>query len=209
MPKEPRSRSLAVSPPTPPGWRSRLCAITWIAGRRASVWASNWQPTKPSGGGSSLSPDGSPARHVAHPASAPALTLRNPVQSRPGPIAGHATPSLTAAPATGPPSGQLDVPAYSHQLGPQGPLLAYSLSNTPRHGHCGPPSSGLCGYPPHAALIPTYWNRAWPVRLSLPSTLVSTPVPVLTVDSGLVLVTTTKTKCPHRGRLPAESPFTT
>ena len=53
--------------------------------------------------------------------------------------------------------------------------------------------------PPHAALIPTYWNRAWPVRLSLPSTLVSTPVPILTVDSGLVLVTTTKTKCPSPG----------
>ena len=37
----------------------------WLAGRRPSVWASNWQPPRPSGGASSLSPDGSPARRAA------------------------------------------------------------------------------------------------------------------------------------------------
>ena len=53
-------------------------------------------------------------------------------------------PSLDCAPchsqpdgnpsATDPPSGQLNVPANSHQLGPLGALPAYRLSNSARHG---------------------------------------------------------------------------
>ena len=43
---------------------------------------------------------------------------------------------------------------------------------------------------PHAALIPIYWDLARPVRLPLPiipypSSLVSTPRPITSVDSGL------------------------
>ena len=32
----------AASPPTPPGWPSRAWPTIWLAGRRASVWASRW-----------------------------------------------------------------------------------------------------------------------------------------------------------------------
>ena len=59
------------SPPTPPGWPSRSWPTIWLAGRRASAWASNWQPPRPSGGGSSLSPDGSPARPGVSPCICP------------------------------------------------------------------------------------------------------------------------------------------
>ena len=85
-----------ASPPTPPGWRYRRWRITWPVGQRASVWTSNWQPPRPSGGGSSPSPDGSPARRAAHPAPSPALALGSPVQLRLGPIASHSPTSLTA-----------------------------------------------------------------------------------------------------------------
>ena len=54
-------------PTTPPGWPSRSWPTTWRAGRRASVWGSNWQPPRPSGGASSPWPDGSPARPGASP----------------------------------------------------------------------------------------------------------------------------------------------
>ena len=32
----------AASPPTPPGCPSRSSPTIWLAGQRASVWASNW-----------------------------------------------------------------------------------------------------------------------------------------------------------------------
>ena len=38
---------------------------------------------------------------------------------------------------------------------------------------------------PHAALIPIYWNRAWPVRLPYPSSFVSTPAPITFGGFGL------------------------
>ena len=54
-----------------------------------------------------------------HPASATALALGNPVQSRPGPAASHSTPSLTA-----PVRQCSNVPANSRQSGPRAPLAA-------------------------------------------------------------------------------------
>ena len=68
--------------------------------------------------------------------------------------------------ATDPPSGQLNVPANSRQLGPPGALPAYRLPNYPRMA-ARPPTSCQWGCP-HAALIPIYWNLARPVRLPLP-----------------------------------------
>ena len=57
--------------------------------------------TRPSGGGSSPWPDGSPARRAASHCICHALALGSPVRSCPGPIARPATPCLTAAAATG------------------------------------------------------------------------------------------------------------
>ena len=49
-------------PPTAPGWPSRSSLTIWPAGRRASGWASRWQPPRPCGDASSPWPDASPAR---------------------------------------------------------------------------------------------------------------------------------------------------
>ena len=68
--------------------------------------------------------------------------------------------------ATDPPSGQLNVPANSRQPSPRGTLPAYRLSNSARHGRTAANIVPVCL--PHAALIPIYWNRAYPVRLPLP-----------------------------------------
>ena len=113
-----------------------------------------------------------------HPASSPALALGNPVQLRSGPTASHSTPSLTA------PVGQLYVPANSRQLRPRGALFAYRLSNSARHDHCGPPSSCLCGYltPPSPSSIGI---GPGPFASPYSSSLVSTPAPITSVDSGL------------------------
>ena len=43
----------------------------WHAGQRASAWASNWQPPRPSGGVSSPWPDGSLARPAVSPCTCP------------------------------------------------------------------------------------------------------------------------------------------
>ena len=65
--------------------------------------------------------------------------------------------------ATDPPSGQLNVPANSVREG-------HFLPTACRI----PPTMAIAGrhhrvwVATHAALIPTYWNRAWPVRLPLP-----------------------------------------
>ena len=75
-------------------------------------------------------------------------------------------PALRRPSATDPPSGQLNVPTNSRQLGPRGALPAYRLSNTARHGRTAANIVPVCL--PHAALIPIYWNLARPVRLPLP-----------------------------------------
>ena len=66
-----------------------------------------------------------------HFASAPRLALGNPVQWRPGTVARHPTPGLTAPSSPDPLTGQPIVPANSHQLGPRGTLPAYRLSIPP------------------------------------------------------------------------------
>ena len=107
--------------------------------------------------------------------SARRLTLHLP-SAGPGKTSSVA-PSLDCAPChllpdggdqpADPPSGPLNVPTNSRQLGPRGTLPAYRLSNSARHSPGGPPSSCRCGCP-HAALIPIYWDLAGPVRLPLP-----------------------------------------
>ena len=71
-------------------------------------------------------------RRTAHPASSPALALGNPVQSYPGPIARPATPALTAASATGPPTSPspTNQPNVSQHLAPDRPasVSCYALS---------------------------------------------------------------------------------
>ena len=48
-----------------------------------------------------------------------------------------------------------------------GPVIQLPTAYRIPPGHCGQPSSYLCGYlPPPASLF--YWNRASPVRLPLP-----------------------------------------
>ena len=54
------------------------------------------RPPRPSGGGSSPSPDESPARPAASPCIFPSAGPGKPIQSRPGPTASHSTPGLTA-----------------------------------------------------------------------------------------------------------------
>ena len=125
-----------------------------------------------------------PQGAAPHFASAPALALGKPVQSRLGSIARPSTPSLTAAVCPDPPSGHLTVPANSRQPSPRRALLAHHPPNYARHGHCGPPSSCLGAYftPPSSPSIGT-----WPGLFALPcpSTLVSTPAHIASVDSGL------------------------
>ena len=70
------------------------------------------------------------------------------------------------------------------QPSPRRAFLAHRRSNYARHGHCGPPSSCLGAYftPPLSPSIGT-----WPGLFALPcpSTLVSTPAYIASVDSGL------------------------
>ena len=108
-----------------------------------------------------------PLSAPTHPAPATTLALGKPVQSRPGKIPRLPAPSLTAA--TSPPTRH---PA--HGTSPP------TRTNPVREGHslptacritsamaARPPASCRCGCP-HAALIPIYWNRAYPVHLPLP-----------------------------------------
>ena len=85
--------------------------------------------------------------------------------------------------AADPPSGPLNVPTNSRQPSPRRALLAHRISNYVRPNHGGPPSSGLCGHltPPSSPSI-----GIWPGLFALPcpSTLVSTPAHIASVDSG-------------------------
>ena len=87
--------------------------------------------------------------------------------------------------AADPPSGPLNVPANSRQVSPRGAPLACSLPNSARHGHRGPPSSGLCGHlTPSSSPSIGIWPS--PFAFPYPSALVSTPAPIPSVDSGQV-----------------------
>ena len=86
----------------------------WLAGRRASVWASNWSPPRPCGDASSPSPDASPVPPAASPCICPSAGPGKPTSCRPWPgcapcrslpdaTAGVRPPlhDLTAVPLTG------------------------------------------------------------------------------------------------------------
>ena len=119
-----------------------------------------------------------------HFASSTALALGNPVQSRPRSIASHTTPSLTAPSSPDPLTGQPIVPANSRQVSPRGAPLACTLPNSARHGHRGPPPSGLCGHlTPSSSPSIGIWPG--PFAFPYPSAPVSTPEPIPSVDSGL------------------------
>ena len=95
---------------------------------------------------------------------------------------GHSQPD-GAPSAADPPSGPLNVPANSRQVSPRGAPLACPLPNSARHGHRGPPSSGLCGHlTPSSSPSIVIWPG--PFAFPYPSALVSTPAPVASVDSG-------------------------
>ena len=82
------------------------------------------------------------------------------------------------------PSGPLNVPANSRQVSPRGAPLACTLPNSARHGHRGPPSSGLCGHlTPSSSPSIGIWPG--PFAFPYPSAPVSTPAPIPSVDSGL------------------------
>ena len=68
---EPAEGGLAGRPEPAPVLDTGSWPTIWPAGPRASAWASNWQPPRPSGGASSLWPDGSPARPGVSPCSCP------------------------------------------------------------------------------------------------------------------------------------------
>ena len=81
-----------------------------------------------------------------HFASAPALALGNPVQSRPRSIASAAISGLTAPSAPNPPTRLPNRLAGPSQVGPRASLAAYRTDNLAQHCHCGPSTSSLRGY---------------------------------------------------------------
>ena len=124
-------------------------------------------------------------RRTAHPlgapphfASAPALALGSRVQWRPGTIARPAISCLTAA----------RLPLTRHPANCTSPP---TRANPVREGHSLPTAYRLC--PPSACLgayltppsSPFIGIRLGPFTFPYPSSLVSTPVPITSVDSGL------------------------
>ena len=83
-----------------------------------------------------------------------------------------------------PPSGPLNVPTNSRQPSPRRALLAHRLSNYVRHSPGGPPSSCPCAYltPPAS---PSIGIGPTPFAFPYPSSMVSTPATIASVDSGL------------------------
>lgn len=77
-------------------------------------------------------------------------------------------------------------PPNSRQLGPRGSLVACRRGNLAQRRHCGPPSSGLCGYLTQSS-SPSIGIRPGSFALLYPSALVSTPAPLSSVDPGLGL----------------------
>ena len=125
-----------------------------------------------------------PLSAPTHPAPATTLALGKPVQSRPDKIPRPATPSLTAA--TSPPTRH---PA--HGTSPP------TRTNPVREGHFLPTACRITPdmttaratrtvsvWPRHAARIPICGIKPAPFAFPCPSSLVSTPAPIASVDSG-------------------------
>ena len=83
-----------------------MAPTTWPAGQPASAWVNGSRPPKPSGGGSSLWWDGSPARRAALPCIFPSIGLGKPSSLAPWPHCEpfHSPPDCQ--PATDPTSPQ-------------------------------------------------------------------------------------------------------
>ena len=83
-----------------------MARTTWPAGQPASAWVNGSRPPKPSGGGSSLWWDGSPARRAALPCIFPSIGLGKPSSLAPWPDCEpfHSPPDCQ--PATDPTSPQ-------------------------------------------------------------------------------------------------------
>ena len=108
-----------------------------------------------------------------HFASSPALALGSPVQWRPGTIASPSIFGMTAATSPLTPIRPTERP---RQLAPTESARGASClppTNSARHGHRGPPSSGLCGHltPPSS---PSIGIGPGPFAFPYPSSLVST-----------------------------------
>ena len=125
-----------------------------------------------------------PLSAPTHPAPATTLALAEPVQSRPDKIPRPATPSLTVA--TSPPTRH---PA--HGTSPP------TRTNPVREGHFLPTACRITPdmttaratrtvsvWPRHAARIPICGIKPAPFAFPCPSSLVSTPAPIASVDSG-------------------------
>ena len=111
-------------------------------------------------------------RHAPHPASATALALGNPVQSRLGPGCERFHSQLDDPSATDPPSCQLNVPANSRHLGPRAlsPCpIPPSPSPQPLQAAIGAPKSA-CRPPPN---LPSTRIRARTI-----ASVTSSPLPV-------------------------------
>ena len=141
----------------------------WPAGPRASVSVSNWSPPRPSGGGSSPSPDGSPAPPAASPCTCPSagpgkLSSVAPwPDCAPFPYQPDGAPSAPD-PSTGQPLG------LSRKLMPAQPASATSGLPPGRFRRPPPLRAATLplAWPPPTTLNPIYWNRARPVRLPVP-----------------------------------------
>ena len=83
-----------------------MARTTWPAGQPASAWVNGSRPPKPSGGGSSLWWDGSPARRAALPCIFPSIGLGKPSSLAPWPDCEPFHSPLDCQPATDPTSPQ-------------------------------------------------------------------------------------------------------
>ena len=123
-----------------------------------------------------------------HPASATALALGYPVQSRPGPAASHSTPSLTAPSATDPTSPPTERPRKLAPVRSASASCRVLSRHLPHHSHCKPPSAPPKA-PATAANLPSTRIRARTIASVTSSPSFQCPHavhPCPSVDSGLV-----------------------
>ncbi len=121
-----------------------------------------------------------------HPASATALALGYPVQSRPGPAASHSTPSLTAPSATDPTSPQTERPRKLAPVRSASASCRVLSRHLPHHSHCKPPSAPPKA-PATAANLPSTRIRARTIACVTSSPSFQCPHavhPCPSVDSG-------------------------